>query len=150
MIDLRDIKIAVDFDGTIVDHEYPGIGKEKLFAFRTLKELEKMGAKLILWTFRTGKELDEAVNFCRENGIEFYAVNRNYPEEVYTSDISRKIDADIYIDDKNIGGFPGWSEIWQMINPYELHEAAAVKAVTHRRGGIVKFFRRLFGNEKSL
>ena len=65
------IKIAVDFDGTIVDHDYPKIGKEKLFAFRTLKELEKQGARLILWTFRSGKELEEAVEYCRVNGIEF-------------------------------------------------------------------------------
>ena len=71
MIDIANIKIAVDFDGTIVDHEFPSIGKEKLFAFRTLKELEKKGARLILWTFRNGKELDEAVEFCRNNGIEF-------------------------------------------------------------------------------
>jgi len=117
MIDITNIKIAVDFDGTIVEHRYPEIGKEMLFAFRTLKELEKRGARLILWTFRTGKELDEAVEYCRNNGIEFYAINKNYPEEVPDELVSRKIDADIYIDDKNIGGFPGWSEIWQMLNP---------------------------------
>ena len=99
----------MDFDGTIVEHEYPGIGKEKLFAFQTLMELEKLGARLILWTFRAGPELEQAVEFCRKNGIEFYAVNKNYPEEVYDESISRKIDADVFIDDKNIGGFPGWS-----------------------------------------
>ena len=82
MRDLTNIKIAVDFDGTIVDHEYPAIGKEKLFAFITLKELQKRGALLIMWTFRTGSELEEAVEYCRQNGIEFYAVNKNYPEEV--------------------------------------------------------------------
>ena len=117
MIDITNIKIAVDFDGTIVEHMYPEIGKEKLFAFQTLKELEKKGARLILWTFRTGKELEEAVEYCRKNGIEFYAVNKNYPEEILDESVSRKIDADIYIDDKNIGGFPGWSSIWQMLNP---------------------------------
>ena len=106
MVDFNGVKIAVNFDGTIVEHEYPLIGKEKLFAFQTLKELNKMGARLILWTFRTGKELDEAVEFCRKNGVEFYAVNKNYPEEIYNETISRKIDADIYIDDKNAGGFP--------------------------------------------
>ena len=96
MTNFRNIRIAVDFDGTIVEHEYPGIGKEKLFAFQTLKELEKLGARLILWTFRAGPALDEAVDFCRKNGIEFYAVNKNYPEEVFDDTISRKIDADIY------------------------------------------------------
>jgi len=141
MVDLRGIKIAVDFDGTIVEHAYPEIGKEKLFAFQTLKELNKMGANLILWTFRTGKELDDAVEFCRKNGVEFYAVNKNYPEEVFDETVSRKINADIYIDDKNAGGFPGWSEIWQMINPYELQQMEAEKRIASP-GNI---FKRLFG-----
>jgi hypothetical protein len=145
MIDFTGIKIAVDFDGTIVDHEYPLIGKEKLFAFQTLKELEKLGARLILWTFRAGKELDEAVEFCRKNGIEFYAVNNNYPEEVYDGKTSRKIDADIYIDDRNIGGFPGWSGVWQILTPYELEQKEAEKRISAGRKSI---FKRLFNLEK--
>jgi hypothetical protein len=136
------VKIAVDFDGTIVDHEYPAIGKEKLFAFQTLKELQKMGANLILWTFRSGKELDEAVEYCRQNGIEFYAINKNYPEEVYTNSMSRKIDVDIYIDDKNLGGFPGWSEVWQILNPYDHFEMEASKRLT---GSRFSLFKKLFG-----
>lgn len=112
------MKIAVDFDGTIVEHRYPAIGEEKLFAFETLKQLQKLGHQLILWTFRSGKELEEAVSYCKQKGIEFYAVNKSYPEEVFNeSEISRKIDADLFIDDRNIGGFPGWSEIWQLLNP---------------------------------
>jgi hydroxymethylpyrimidine pyrophosphatase-like HAD family hydrolase len=146
MIDLTNIKIAIDFDGTIVEHQYPEIGKEKLFAFRTLKELEKMGARLILWTFRTGKELDDAIEFCRKNGIEFYAVNKNYPEEIMDDTVSRKIDADIYIDDKNVGGFPGWSEIWQIMFPFELQQREAEKRIASARKSI---FKRLFSrNEK--
>jgi hypothetical protein len=115
------LKIAVDFDGTIVENRYPAIGKPKLFAFETLKELQKKGHILVLWTYRSGYELDEAVEFCRDNGLEFYAVNKNYPEENFDETISRKIDADIYIDDKNLGGFPGWSEVWKILNP-ELYE----------------------------
>jgi hypothetical protein len=138
------IKIAVDFDGTIVDHEYPAIGKEKLFAFQTLKELQKLGANLILWTFRSGKELEEAVEYCRQNGIEFYAVNSNYPEEIFDSTISRKIDVDIYIDDKNLGGFPGWSEVWQILNPYELQEEEATKRLSGTR---FQMFKNLFGKK---
>lgn len=111
------MKIAVDFDGTIVEHRYPAIGEELLFAFETLKALQKQGHLLILWTFRKGKELDEAVNFCRKNGVEFYAVNKSFPEEVFDpSEASRKIDADLFIDDRNLGGFPGWSEVWLMLN----------------------------------
>ena len=146
MVDLTGIRIAVDFDGTIVDHEYPEIGKEKLFAFLTLRELNKRGARLILWTFRTGQELEEAVEFCRKNGVEFYAVNRNYPEEVFNETVSRKIDADIYIDDKNIGGFPGWSEIWQMLYPFELEQKEAERKMARARGN---FFRRLLGSKKT-
>ncbi len=108
--------IAVDFDGTIVEHKYPAIGKEKIFAFETLKSLQNNGHLLILWTIRTGKELDEAVEYCRKNGVEFYAVNRTHPEEEINSDISRKVNADLFIDDRNVGGFMGWGEIWQWIN----------------------------------
>jgi hypothetical protein len=150
MIDINNIKIAVDFDGTIVDHEYPEIGKEKLFAFQTLKELEKRGARLILWTFRTGKELDEAVEFCRKNGIEFYAVNKNYPEEIFDNNVSRKIDADIYIDDKNVGGFPGWSGIWQILFPFELEQLEAEKRLASARKGIFKRLLSLLKNKNEI
>jgi len=145
MQDYTDIKIAVDFDGTIVDHEYPKIGKEKLLAFQTLKQLEKRGVRLILWTFRTGKELEEAVEFCRNKGIEFYAVNCNYPGEIFDESISRKIDADIYIDDKNVGGFPGWGEIWQMIFPYEIEQKVAEDRLKSSRGNLIM---RLFKRKK--
>ena len=91
--------IAVDFDGTVVEHEYPAIGKTKLFAFETLKALQNKKHTLILWTYRAGKELQEAVDFCKQNGVEFYAINSSYPEEVYDESISRKINADVYIDD---------------------------------------------------
>lgn len=145
MIDFTNLKIAVDFDGTIVEHQYPEIGKEKLFAFPTLKELEKRGARLILWTFRTGAELEAAVEFCSRNGIEFYAVNKNYPEEIMDESVSRKIDADIYIDDKNVGGFPGWSEVWQIIYPFEIQQQEAEKRIASSRKNI---FKRLFSRKK--
>ena len=108
--------IAVDFDGTIVKHEYPNIGKPLLFAFETLRALQKQGHRLILWTYRAGKKLDEAVEFCKQHGVEFYAINKNYPEEEFDETISRKIYADLYIDDRNIGGFPGWNVVWELIN----------------------------------
>jgi len=114
------LKIAVDFDGTIVEHKYPEIGKEVMFALQTLRTLQEQGHQLILWTYRSGKELDDAVEYCRRNGIEFYVINSSYPEEEFDEDYdSRKIDADIFIDDRNIGGLPPWGEIYQMINPHE-------------------------------
>ncbi len=109
--------IAIDFDGTIVEHEFPKIGKEMLFAFATIKELHKKGHKLILWTYRTGELLDEAVAYCKKNGVEFYAVNKNYPEEIVNETTARKLIADIFIDDRNVGGFMGWSNVWQILHP---------------------------------
>jgi len=111
------ITIAVDFDGTIVEHAFPEIGKEMLFAFETLKALQDKGHRLVLWTFRDGKTLEDAVAFCKERGIEFYAVNKSFPEEDFDLSMSRKISADMFIDDRNIGGFPGWSDVWQMLHP---------------------------------
>lgn len=111
------ITIAVDFDGTIVEHAYPEIGREMLFAFETLKALQDKGHRLILWTFRDGQYLEDAVNYCKERGIEFYAVNRSFPEEEFDLSLSRKIQCDMFIDDRNLGGFPGWSEVWQMLHP---------------------------------
>ncbi|TVZ48619.1 BT0820 family HAD-type phosphatase [Olleya sp. Hel_I_94] len=107
--------IAVDFDGTIVEDAYPGIGQERLFAFETLKRLQADGHRLILWTYRHGKKLDEAVAYCEENGITFYAVNQSFPEETFNNEVSRKIHADLFIDDRNIGGILGWGEIYQML-----------------------------------
>ena len=70
--------IAVDFDGTIVTHKYPEIGEERPFAIETLKMLQKEHHKLILWSVREGALLEEAVNWCRARGLEFYAVNKDY------------------------------------------------------------------------
>ena len=107
--------IAIDFDGTIVDDAYPQIGSPKIFAFETLKELNKDGHRLILWTYRNGSKLQEAVDFCSKNGVEFYSVNKNYPEENFEGKVSRKIHADLFIDDRNIGGMLGWGEIYKLI-----------------------------------
>lgn len=108
-------KIAVDFDGTIVEDHFPKIGREKPFALRTLRALQEDGFTLILWTCRTGAELDAAVEFCRQGGVEFYGINENFEGETYMGSCPRKIDADIYIDDRNIGGLPSWGEIYQQI-----------------------------------
>ncbi|MCQ2975700.1 MAG: hypothetical protein MJ211_12935 [Bacteroidales bacterium] len=111
------MKIAVDFDGTIVENAYPSIGKPLPFAFQTLKMLSKEH-QLILWTCREGDLLTNAVDFCKNNGVEFYAVNKNFPEE--DNPKCRKIDADIYIDDRNLDGIPDWGVIWQKISGQEL------------------------------
>lgn len=110
--------IAVDFDGTIVEHRYPEIGKEKPFAISTLKKLQAERHKLILWTVREGRLLNEAVEFCASRGLEFYAVNANYPDEKVEQRLSpcRKLSADLFIDDRNVGGMLDWGEIYNMIH----------------------------------
>ncbi len=113
------MKIAVDFDGTIVEHRYPKIGHNLPFAIEVLRALQKKGHQIILWTYRSGVELEEAVNYCLSQGLEFYAINKNYPEEKDDDKTPRKIHADIYIDDRNLGGIPSWGEIYRMICPEE-------------------------------
>lgn len=110
--------IAVDFDGTIVEHKYPEIGKEIPFAISTLKRLQAEHHVLILWTVREGKLLDEAVEYCRNRGLEFYAVNANHPDELQKENPScpcRKLHADLFIDDRNVGYLPDWGAIYEMI-----------------------------------
>ena len=110
--------IAVDFDGTIVTHRYPAIGEEIPFAIDTLKMLIADQHKLILWSVREGELLDAAVEWCRKRGVEFYAVNKDYPEEDVDKNrhFSRKLKADIFIDDRNLGGLPDWGTIYTMIH----------------------------------
>ncbi len=141
--------IAVDFDGTIVEHKYPYIGKEIPFAIETLKKLKEEKHTLILWSVREGKLLEEAINFCKERGLEFYAANSNYPEEKTTHDhFSRKLKADLFIDDRNLGGLPDWGTIYKMIKEkltyediYNESDDAYETRPKKRNGGI---FSRLF------
>lgn len=116
--------IAVDFDGTIVEHRYPEIGKELPFATQTLKMLIADRHKLILWSVREGKLLEDAVEWCRQRGVEFYAVNKDFPEEDLTKNqsFSRKLKADVWIDDRNVGGLPDWGTIYQMITERKTYE----------------------------
>lgn len=138
--------IAVDFDGTIVEHRYPQIGKEIPFAIATLKKLQEEHHLLVLWSVREGRLLDEAVAFCRSRGLEFYAVNGNLPEEEQegASMRSRKVNADLYIDDRNVGGLPDWGVIYELVHHkwsyerylQEVHDAKREKT---------SFWKRIFG-----
>ena len=94
--------IAVDFDGTLCTECWPEIGAPNLRLIGELIYRRGMGDKLILWTCRAGEQLDNAVKWCKSFGLSFDAVNDNVPEiiEKYGSN-SRKITADIYIDDKS-------------------------------------------------
>lgn len=98
--------IAVDFDGTIAEHEYPDIGPPVPGAFDWMKRWQAGGAKLILWTMRSdsdrdGPTLTRAVEFCRANGVEFFAVNGNPTQAAWTT--SPKCYAHHYVDDAAVG-----------------------------------------------
>ena len=145
--------IAIDFDGTLVEHKYPEIGREIPFAFETLRRLQQDKHRLILWTVSEGRLLDEALAFCRERGIEFYAVNRDYPEEEKGANrhYSRKLKADLFIDDRNLGGLPDWGTIYEMITQklsYEdlmrKYEEESYYDPPKKKG----FFARVFGKQK--
>lgn len=116
--------ILIDFDGTIVDHAFPEIGEPKPHAFEVMKELKEAGYKLILWTCRENKptqvenfwsdHLQEAIDFCKDNGVEFDAVNETYWPLDYRDGAgvpARKPHVHCVIDDKNLGGFPGWPAV---------------------------------------
>ena len=141
--------IAVDFDGTIVEHRYPDIGREKPFAIETLKKLAEEQHRLILWTVRKGKLLQEAVEFCRTRGLDFYAVNRNFPEENEPEE--RKLRADLWIDDRNLGGLPDWGTIYRMIrNNWTFDELKRQDEFEHPAVSPACFFRRFFRKVKFL
>jgi len=116
--------IAVDFDGTIVEHRYPAIGKERPFATATLRQLMTDGHKLLLWSVREGETLQEAIDWCKERGVRFYAANTFLDEDdgesIDTMDknpsFSRKLKVDCFIDDRNVGGLPDWGAIYQIIS----------------------------------
>lgn len=96
--------IAVDFDGTLVEDSYPEIGEPIKPIWGALKDEQRNGSKIILWTCRNGKALEEAVKFCTEvMGFHFDAINENLDEVkiLYGGD-TRKVFADEYWDDKSI------------------------------------------------
>ncbi|MFT3994363.1 MAG: hypothetical protein QM660_08650 [Dysgonomonas sp.] len=118
--------IAVDFDGTVVEHEYPKIGRPIPFAIETLLQLQEEGHRLIMWSVRNGSLLQEAVDYCESKGLKFYAANKNHPDEDPTT-ASRKLDADLFIDDRNLGGLPDWGVIYHAIKAMEKGETSFEK-----------------------
>lgn len=125
--------IAVDFDGTIVEDRYPQIGQELPFAIDTLLMLQKEQHRIILWTVREGDTLRDAIEWCKARGLEFYAVNKDFPEEKVelNEHFSRKIKADIFIDDRQVGGLLDWGQIYRMIHE-KLTIRQFVREETHR------------------
>jgi len=112
--------LAIDFDGTISRGKYPAINGLQPYAKEVINRLFIDGHYLIINTCRSGDQLLEAINWMLQQGISFHRVNDNHPEQtaMYNNN-SRKIYAHIYIDDKNLGGFPGWLQTEKMITELE-------------------------------
>lgn len=93
---------AVDFDGTLCVNAFPEIGAPRFDIISFVKCRRRAGDKIILWTCRSGRDLDSAVCWCARHGLEFDAVNDNLAENIacYNNN-SRKVSADFYIDDRN-------------------------------------------------
>jgi len=92
--------LAIDFDGTCVTHEYPNVGKD-IGAVPVLKELVNLGHKLILFTMRDGEQLEDAINWFKDNNITLYSVGINPSQKFWTK--SNKCYANLYIDDAALG-----------------------------------------------
>ncbi len=114
--------LALDFDGTIVEHKFPEVGELMPDAKATIKLLHEKGCRIIIWTCRKGPYVMRAGEFLLENGIPFDYINTNVPEINFTS---KKIYADYYIDDKNLGGFPGWPEVFKIVMKDDYFKKAA-------------------------
>lgn len=105
----RQLIFAVDFDGTIVDHEFPDIGNEKPFAIETLKALQAEGHKVVIWTCRGEPYITPVVEWLEQRGFKPDAINSNVVNVSGFAD--PKIVADVYIDDRNFPPFKCWKEV---------------------------------------
>ena len=113
--------IAVDFDGTICRSDFPAIKGEMPYAGEVLRRLHDSGHYIILWTGRCGPQLLSAINWLLEHKIPFDRINDHNPDNVRLyGEGGNKVYAHCYIDDKNVGGFPGWQEVERMINEMEV------------------------------
>lgn len=121
--------LAVDADGTLWEDRYPDIGKINKRTVSYVKYMQREGHKLILWTCRSGEQLEAALKVCAGLGIKFDAVNDNLPEiiEKYKNN-SRKIYADFYLDDRTltpIETYDKWYEESLVLDEMDIEEEKA-------------------------
>lgn len=119
--------IAIDFDGTVVQHEFPNIGELMPGAKRVINKWHDMGYHILIWTCRNNYEPDHpewdqapigaVAKFCNEQGLQITGINQQQPGLGFYLE-SRKIFANIYIDDRNLGGFPGWDFTEKAVERY--------------------------------
>jgi len=112
--------LCIDFDGTIVDHQYPAIGEIRPFAKEAINRLHDEGWYIIIWTCRCGDTLMDARKWLLDNKIWFDKLNENAPVEMIGFIPSPKVYGDIYIDDRNLEGVPEWPMIYSMITGNKL------------------------------
>jgi len=110
---MKKIIIAIDFDGTIIEHKFPDIGPLKLNAKEVINKLYEEGYYIIIWTCRGGSELLKVYDFMKNKGFLYHKINENRPFRELGFAPFPKIYADIYIDDKNLGSVPDdWEDIY--------------------------------------
>ena len=100
---------------------------------------------MLFRSVREGKELEDAVNFCKERGLEFYAVNSDYPEELSGIPQPRKLGVDLFIDDRNLGGLPDWGVIYRKIssgNPFSPISLDFEPELSLQKKGFFSFLRK--------
>jgi hypothetical protein len=116
---MRRLTLAIDFDNTIAVNKYPQIGELMPGAKKFVNKLYEDGHFIVINTCRTGREEKEAAIFLFENRVKFHLINQNNPQLILTfGEDCRKISADIYVDDKNLGGLPPWEEIYERITKF--------------------------------
>lgn len=110
--------LAIDFDGTIVHDQFPEVGKLVEGAKETINKLHGEGYTIIIWTCRTGIQKAEVVEFLVKNGIKFDRVNESCKKNLlkYGGKDTRKVYADLYIDDKGIVDLPPWNDIYEIVH----------------------------------
>ena len=124
------ISIAIDFDGTLCEDCFPEIGTPKTAVINLVKRLKQLGVKTILWTCRKDDKnrlyVAEAVEWCRQQGLIFDAVNENLPEiqERWGGD-TRKVWVDYYLDDKALGCSVEF-DLRQLVEYLEIKQKAGV------------------------
>ena len=120
----RKLTLAIDFDNTIAKTDYPHIKKIKRNAVKYINKLYDKGCLIIINTCRANGEKDIMCKFLTNVGLKYHYINENDPVRIrhYRTD-TRKISADIYIDDKNLGGIPSWKWIYKLIKDKYLNDA---------------------------
>ena len=137
--------IAVDFDGTLFRDAFPAVGEVMPGAVDAMRALQRAGHYIIIWTCRHGDRLLDAVNALAAHGIPFDRINDHNPDNVakYGGESGKKVYAHVYIDDRNLGGFPGWAAAMRMIadkeaeyacDRFDAADAFAVGVEAIRRG----------------